>query len=263
MNIDLYGTGRAAGALGIAFTGAGHVITGVHGRSPERVEVLGTLFAIGSGSPDLRVIAVSDDAISDVALQIAQGDAPVATVHISGAVAVDALSPIAATGCQVGSFHPLQTMPDPVNGANQLPGSWVGITAQEPLRRTLVSLAESIGCRAFNITDDAKPLYHAAAAAAANFTLTVLALAEDLFDAADVPFSASKPLVEAIITNAFTLGPHRALTGPIARGDVETVARQLDAVASAVRDRFDDFATLSSMTARTAGTDARFTEILG
>jgi len=262
MNIALYGTGRAAGALGIAFSAAGHVIVGVHGRTQESVARTTDLFDVTPGPVDLRVIAVSDDAIEEVAAGIAGLTDRAASVHVSGAVSIAVLDAIAATGTQIGSFHPLQTMPDPVTGARQLPGSWIGITADEPLRSHLVDLARSIGCYSFPITDDAKPLYHAAAAASANFTLAVLSLAKDLFDGAGVPFASARPLVESIIENAFTLGPTEALTGPIARGDRETVRKQLAAVRTAAPGRYEDFVILSQITARTAGTAGTFSDVL-
>ncbi len=262
VNIALHGTGRAAGALGLAFSNAGHTIVSIDGRTQSNVDALAALIEVGTGTPDLRVIAVSDDAIGAVAHQLAHDTEPVASVHVSGAVTVDALDPIAATGAQTGSFHPLQTLPNARAGAEQLPGSWVGLTAGEPLHGMLVSLATSIGCRVFDLDDAAKPLYHAAAAASANFTLSVLALAEDLFEAAGVPFATARPLVEAIVANAFELGPRQALTGPIARGDVATVAKQLEAVRDAAGDRIADFAELATLTARTAGTDGQFSELL-
>ncbi|MCL1593443.1 MAG: DUF2520 domain-containing protein [Actinomycetia bacterium] len=261
MNIAIHGTGRAAGALALAFTRAGHTIVSVEGRSSERVVELCSLIPVSTGFPDLRVIAVSDDAIAMVAGAIAATGIATDTVHVSGAVAASALDTIAATGAQVGAFHPLQTLPDAVRGAQQLAGSYIGITADDPLRSTLVDLASSLGCDSFTVADDMKPLYHAAAAAAANFTLSSLALAEELFDAADIPFSVAQPLVDAIVENAFALGSQASLTGPIARGDVKTVRSQIAALRDNVPGRVDDFAELARLTARTAGTRDEFREL--
>ena len=263
MNIALYGTGRAAGALGIAFAGAGHNIVDVHGRTQERTAATTALFDVVPGLTQLRIIAVSDDAIEDVAHHIADLADGVPAVHVSGAVSVAALDSIAATGSQVGSFHPLQTMPDPINGARQLRGAWIGITARQPLYGDLATLAGSIGSRPFSLEDANKPLYHAAAAAASNFVLAALAVAEDLFDAAGVPFEAAGPLVDAIVENAFALGPRAALTGPIARADVATVAKQLDAVRRVSPELHDQFVSLARITATWAGTSDRFDGILG
>lgn len=263
MNIDLYGTGRAAGALGIAFTEAGHTMVGVHGRTVERTDATSALFDVAPGPADLRVIAVADDAIASVALRLASHTDGVPAVHVSGAMSVAALDPIARTGSQVGSFHPLQTMPDPINGARQLRGSWIGITAPAQLRDDLTALAESMGCRPFLVRDENKPLYHAAAAASANFVLAALTVADRLFEASGVPFDAARPLVDAIVDNAFALGPRTALTGPIARGDVGTVASQLEAVRDVSPDLYDDFVALARITARTAGTSEVFGDVLG
>jgi predicted short-subunit dehydrogenase-like oxidoreductase (DUF2520 family) len=262
VNIDLYGTGRAAGALGIAFSDAGHTIVGVHGRTAERIAATSALFDVTPGPADLSVIAVSDDAIGEVAQRVADRVHGVPAVHVSGAVPLAALDPIAAAGSQVGSFHPLQTMPDPINGARQLEGSWIGITASEPLAGDLTALAESMGCRPFLVLDENKPLYHAAAAASANFVLAALIVAEGLFDASGVPLEAARPLVDAIVENAFALGPRAALTGPIARGDVGTVARQLEAVRTANPDLYEEFVALARITARTAGTMDSFGDVL-
>ena len=262
MNIALYGTGRAAGALGIAFTEAGHSVVEVHGRSDDAIARTSALFDVTPATADLWVIAVSDDAIGDVADHLAERSDGIPVVHVSGAMSISTLDPIAAKGCQVGSFHPLQTMPDPVNGARQLRGSWIGITAPQSLHGSLDELAESMGCHPFNLADESKPLYHAAAAAAANFVLATLAVAEDLFESSGVPFSAARPLVDAIVDNAFTLGPHAALTGPIARGDVSTVVKQLEAVREGSPDVYDRFVSLARITAATADTGDRFENVL-
>ncbi len=262
MNIALVGTGRAAGALGIALSRSGHRIVGVHGRSPSAVARTQALFAIEDGSPELWVLAVSDDAIEPVAAEIAAHIDGVPAVHVSGAVPVSALAPIAATGSQVGSFHPLQTLPDPVVGADKLPGSWIAVTAHQPLHGDLERLAVSIGCHPFALGDADKPLYHAAAAASANFVLAALAVGRGLFDAAGVPFDAARPLLDAIVGNAFTFGPREALTGPIARGDVATVASQLDAVRAKTPELYDRFVALCQVTAATAGTSDLFEDVL-
>jgi len=258
VNIAIHGTGRAAGALALAFSRAGHHIVSVSGRSQTHRDVLLASIAVVPGTPDIRVIAVSDDAIESVASRIAGEEHPTNTVHVSGAVSVSALDAIASSGVQVGSFHPLQTLPNAEVGAERLAGSFIGITAPQPLHGDLVQLSESLGCTAFALEDDIKPLYHAAAAAAANFTLAMLALSQDLFESADIPFEAAEPLVNAIVANAFALGPRQALTGPIARGDVSTVAKQLDAVAASNPDQLEDFKVLVAVTARAAGTSDRF-----
>jgi predicted short-subunit dehydrogenase-like oxidoreductase (DUF2520 family) len=254
MNIAIIGPGRAGGAIAIAASRCGHTITSIEGRNADSVSELKMNVDVLPGVPDLRIVAVSDDAIPEVAAVIADLADPVPTVHVSGAVPIDALAQIAATGVQTGSLHPLQTLPDAQRGAARLDGAWMAITAEEPLRGRLHDLAVSLGCRPFDLSDDVKPLYHAAAAAAANYTLTTLDLSLALFEAAGVPFEAAHPLIEATIANAFDLGPARALTGPVARGDAATVTRQLAAIRERVPQAEALFVDLTRSTARLAGT---------
>ncbi len=254
MNIAIVGSGRAGGALAIAASRSGHSITSIEGRNAESVARLVALVEVNHGTPDLRIIAVSDDAIPEIAAVVADLGDPVATVHVSGAVGVSALDVIAATGVQTGSVHPLQTLPDAERGAQLLDGAWMAITAEHPLRTQLHDFAVSLGCRPFDLSDDVKPLYHAAAAACANYTLTTLDLSLALFEAAGVPFEAAHPLIEAVVANAFELGPAGALTGPVARGDAATVASQVAAIRERVPQAEQLFIDLARSTARLAGT---------
>jgi predicted short-subunit dehydrogenase-like oxidoreductase (DUF2520 family) len=260
MNITIYGPGRAGGALAIAAEAAGHRITGIDGRSLERIEALARLVNVSPDEPDLLIIAVSDDALARSSELVPIGNAP-AVVHVSGAVRVDVLRPFQDAGSLIGSFHPLQTFPDAQTGAARLAGAHVAITADPPLDEMLQDLASSLGCQSFPIADDMKPLYHAAAAASANATLAALAVASDLFAEAGVDFAVAKPLVDAIVGNAFDLGPRGALTGPIARGDLATVAAQTEAVRRSAPHLVDAFINLGKATAAVAGTADVFAEV--
>ena len=119
----------------------------------------------------------------------------------------------------------------------------------------LEEFAASLGMHPFRLADEKKAVYHAGAAAAANFPLAALAMASDLLNVAGVPFAAAAPLVRAIVENAFEFGPRAALTGPVARGDVGTVAAQLGAVrqdAPGWEQAFADFVRhLAAMTGHT------------
>jgi len=212
---------------------------------------------------DLLVIAVRDDAIPEVAAHLAPlaGDVH-AAVHLSGLTSVETLGPLMGT-CAVGSFHPLQTLPDPQSGAARLEGAWLAVTSDDDLLcDDLFRLARSIGAHPFELPDDAKALYHAAAAAAANYPLAALSMSHRLFEAAGVPFEAAGPLVRAVVDNAFALGPEAALTGPIARGDVSTVAGQRAAVEAAVPDLVEDFLAMGRAVARVSGTTDLFGDVL-
>ena len=261
MRIALVGPGRAGQSIAIAANGAGHDVVAVVARNSEQAASVARRFAavalaIGEPTPpvDLVVIAVSDHAIEAVAGEVAPvaRNAVASAVHLSGATPVSALGAFADHGVAIGSFHPLQTMPTPEMGARRLAGAWVGVTADEPLQSTLYDLAGTIGLHPFDLSDDGRAAYHAAAAAAANFPIAALAVAQRLFEAKGVPFDAARPLVEAIVDNAFDLGPKASLTGPIARGDRGTVAAQIDAVRETAPDLATAFESMVDATANVA-----------
>ncbi|HKX75813.1 MAG TPA: DUF2520 domain-containing protein [Acidimicrobiia bacterium] len=232
MNLLICGPGRAGGALALAASAAGHDIAGFVSRSPLPAGLAGrySAYVYGDALPptELLVVAVRDGAISEVSQRLAEQPLEAhAAIHLSGFTAVTGLAALEALGIPVGSFHPLQTLPNPEDGSRALAGSWAGITAEPPLRGRLVEFAASLGMHHFDLNDEAKPAYHAAASAASNFVVAALAIAADLFEAAHVPLSAARPLTEQVTRNVFDLGGGAALTGPIARGDWETVRGQL------------------------------------
>jgi predicted short-subunit dehydrogenase-like oxidoreductase (DUF2520 family) len=268
IRIIIVGPGRAGISVGLAFRRAGHEIVGVLGRSDvarKAAPLEAPILKWDETLPvsDLVVIAVSDDAIEPVAGVLAEiAGRGRAAVHMSGLTSVGALSALARIGMRTGGFHPLQTMPNPQEGVRALAGAAIGITADGPLLGMLERLARDIGANPFPLDDSQRPLYHAAAAAAANYVLAVLGLAEELFAAAGVPFAAARPLVAEIVANAFDLGPRLALTGPIARGDVGTVQAQIAAVGSVDSQLAEDFKAVGRATARLAGASAAMREVL-
>lgn len=257
-------------SLAIAATAAEHDVVAVVGRSLDSAtrgaEMVGAIpLTVGSALPvaDLLIIAARDDAIAAVAKGIADEAGDIrSAVHISGLTAVSALSSLVDKGVQVGSFHPLQTLPTPEAGAARLSGAYVAVTADAPLEGQLEAFARDLGATPFRLDDHAKATYHAAAAAAANFPLATFAMASDLFAAAGVQWEAARPLVEAVVANAFDLGPRAALTGPVARGDVNTVAAQLRAVDANAPQWRAAFAELVAIVANIAGRTEQFEAVL-
>ena len=270
MRIAIVGPGRAGLALAIAAARTGHHVVAVVGRDRDHAASGAALVGsmpLGVADPlpdhDLVVIAVRDGDIGELAAALSDSSRPIkAAVHMSGLASVGVLAPLAAAGTLTGSLHPLQTLPTPEAGADRLAGSWVAVTAAEPLATTLKDLAESLGTHPFDLADTAKPLYHAGAAAAANFPLASLTIASDLFTAASVPVEAARPLVEAAVANAFEMGPRAALTGPVVRGDAATVSAQLDAVAAATPEWLEGFSAQVALLARIAGRGEEFVDVL-
>ncbi len=230
MRLILIGLGRAGGALALAGERAGHEIVGVLTRRPLKVKWPALSWDEPLPEADVALIAVRDEAIPEVSERIAANVADVGVVaHISGFVPVMALHNLQEQGTAVGGFHPLQSLADPETGAAALAGSYAGIDGDQLAVDMLTHLATSLGMQPFRLDDRARPAYHAAAAAASNFVVTSLAVSADLFESAGVDPRVSRPLVERAVANVFDKGASKALTGPIARGDIETVIGHLTA----------------------------------
>lgn len=166
---------------------------------------------------ELRLLCVPDGAIAEVARSIEPGPW---VAHVSGATPLAELAPHTLRF----SVHPLQTLVRD-RGPEQLDGAWAAVTGEsaEALEHARV-LAETLGLRPFVLADDRRALYHAGAAIASNFLVTLHRAASQLLRDADAPPEALLPLMQRTIDNGFEL------TGPIARGDTATVERHLAAI---------------------------------
>jgi predicted short-subunit dehydrogenase-like oxidoreductase (DUF2520 family) len=255
MRIVIAGPGRAGASVGLAAVRAGHEIVGVLSRTSTGLD-LGPDLDWDARLPeaDLLIIAVRDDAIEEVARKLAPNATSIdVAAHLSGFTAISALGPIAAAGASTGGFHPLQTLPDPIRGAEALAGAHVGIGGDDRAVTLLNQLGRSLGMSPFPLTDEARPTYHAAAAAAANFVITSLATSANLFEAAGVDPTVSRPLVLRTVDNLFDSWPEVPLTGPIARGDIETVRGHIGAAAAISSGLEEQFRLMARATAIRAG----------
>src|SRR3954471_6337635 len=161
---------------------------------------------------ELRLLCVPDRAIAEVA----QGVEPGRWIaHVSGGTPLAALDPHVRRF----SVHPLQTLV-PGRGPEQLDGAWGAVTGEdEGSRERATRLAGTLGLGPFALEDGERAVYHAGAAIASNFLVTLYRAAAGLFESAGAPPEALVPLMERTIENGFEL------TGPVARGDWETVER--------------------------------------
>ena len=193
--------------------GRGRVGNAVHARLTEQ-----GLAAGGAGEDaDLVLLCVPDSAIAGVAADILPGPW---IAHVSGATPLTAL---AGHERRFG-LHPLQTFTR-TRGPEQLDGAWGAVTAEHDAARERAHwLAGRLGLRPFDIRDESRVLYHAGAAVASNFLVTLHRAAARLLEAAGAPPEALLPLMRRTIDNGFEL------TGPIARGDLATVDAHLEAL---------------------------------
>jgi predicted short-subunit dehydrogenase-like oxidoreductase (DUF2520 family) len=166
---------------------------------------------------ELRLLCVPDRAIAEVARSLEPGPW---VAHVSGGTPLAALDP----HVERFSVHPLQTL-TLARGPEQLDGAWGAVTAESDNAQARgLWLAEILGLRPFALADDKRASYHAGAAIASNFLVTLYRTASQLFEDAGAPPEALVPLMERTIENDFDL------TGPISRGDWETVERHRSAL---------------------------------
>jgi len=169
---------------------------------------------------DLVLIATPDTVVADVAASIRPGRAVVA--HVAGSLGLDVLAPHDRRA----ALHPLMSLPDAEIGAERLTGGWFAV-AGDPL---VADLATALGGRTFEIIDNDRALYHAAAAVASNHLVALLGHAQRLGASVGVPADALLALALGSAESAVALGPAAALTGPAARGDEATLVAHREAI---------------------------------
>jgi predicted short-subunit dehydrogenase-like oxidoreductase (DUF2520 family) len=204
----------------------------VRNRIPVLVQRLESI------SPDIVFLAVPDGAVPGVAADVAEAGpaipSGVAFTHLSGALELGALEPLRHRH-SVGSFHPLQSFPEP-RPPDAFRGIVVAVDATTAsLRRRLNALARNIGARPRRVDDQNRAVYHAAAVFASNYLVALMGVAVGLLGRAgwtdEEATAALVRLSEGALLSVSRRGPVAALTGPIRRGDVDTVKRHLTVLA--------------------------------
>jgi predicted short-subunit dehydrogenase-like oxidoreductase (DUF2520 family) len=214
----------------ITIIGSGRVGSALGARLRERGVPL-------ADDGELVLLCVPDAAIGDVARQIEPGPW---VAHVSGATSLAALEPHERRF----SMHPLQTFTRG-RGAEQLDGAFAAVTGESDVARERgFWLANTLGLRPFVLADEARPLYHAGAAIASNYLVTLHRVASELLAAAGAPPEALVPLMRRTIDNEFEL------TGPIERGDWQTVEAHRRAIRSAAPELEPMYDVLAEVTAR-------------
>jgi predicted short-subunit dehydrogenase-like oxidoreductase (DUF2520 family) len=187
----------------------------------------------------LVILAVPDDAIASVAADLA-GEHSVradhTVLHLSGLLGRDALSLLLETGAALGSFHPLQTIADPVAAPERLLGAYAGLEGDQRAIEAGEDLARALGMVPVRLSAGGKAAYHAGAAIVANYTTALFAVAERLAREAGIPAETAArlylPLLRGTAANLDS-GPVAALTGPVRRGDVRTIRAHLAVLSGA------------------------------
>jgi predicted short-subunit dehydrogenase-like oxidoreductase (DUF2520 family) len=238
------GPGRAGLSLGYALWQAGAVGSLTycgrkHDPPPHPLFIEGIArYVFGLELPEAGTTAlflsVPDETLAEVSMALAaQGEAPGGCVafHLSGALGADPLAPLVAKGYSAGTLHPLQTLADPVLGARQLQGIYFALSGDPNAMATGRRLIHHLGGDSMSVPVSRRPLYHAAAVFASNYLAGLMNAASRLMVQAGLPeedaLGAILPLARGSLENLERMGPVQALTGPISRGDLETIRLHL------------------------------------
>jgi predicted short-subunit dehydrogenase-like oxidoreductase (DUF2520 family) len=223
------GAGRLGRALAAALREAGVTADGPYGHGAD------------GGDADLVLLCVPDGEIAAAATAVGRRAGRLVG-HCSGATGLGVLAPHEGF-----SLHPLMSVP--AEGPARLAGASAAVAGTTPRAlETATALAYRLGLTPVAVADEDRVAYHAAASIASNFLVTLEAAAERLAASAGVERAALVPLVRATLENWAALGPGRALTGPLVRGDEATVARQRAAVAERTPELLRLFDALADAT---------------
>lgn len=256
--IALVGPGRAGTTIALALLESGWRVVSVAGRAPDAPSTVSAAACLGAQQTlvtdaargaSLVIVATPDRSIETAARAVAPSiETDALVIHLAGSVGLDAFASLleVRADVRVGALHPLQLFPSASMGIERLRGAWAAV-AGDP---QTAELARSVGLHPFELADSERAKYHAAAVVASNHLVALLGQVERLTEACGVPFEAFAPLVRSSVADAFALGPARALTGPVSRGDLATVEKHLATLDPGERDTYR---TLAREVARLAG----------
>jgi predicted short-subunit dehydrogenase-like oxidoreductase (DUF2520 family) len=264
LRVGVVSAGRVGTALATALSRAGHRVvaaSAVSQASRQRVErfLPGTPVrqpAEVFGEADLVLLTVPDDALPGLVSGLAATDAPLAgrlVAHASGRHGLAVLDPAVRAGALPLALHPVMTFTGRPDDVDRLAGISFGVTAPEALRPVAEVLVMEMGGEPVFIEERYRDLYHAALAGAANHLVTQVVQACDLLSMAGVghPARMLGPLLSAALDNSLRLGD-AALTGPVARGDAETVASHVAALRATAPEALPAYLALARLTASRA-----------
>lgn len=259
--VGVIGAGRAGTAMGAALARAGHRVVAASAVSQAS---LGRIAASLPGVPvllpeqvveraDLVLLTVPDDALAGLVSGLVATEVPMRgrlMAHASGRHGLAVLDPVVARGALPLALHPVMTFTGRPEDVAKMAGISFGVTAPAALRPVAEVLVVEMGGEPVFIDEDKRGIYHAALASAANHLVTLVAAAADMLSAAGVadPARMLGPLLSASLENSLALGS-AALTGPVARGDAETVAAHIKAIKATSPEALAAYLALARLTA--------------
>ena len=238
--VFIIGPGHVGRGLSRAFRASGVEVVGLHGKRPSGVATSTGAIPTDVSRANVVIVCVRDaqlgDTIDEVASAATDGRISRGTVilHTSAIAEPTGLNALTQGGFPSGTFHPLVPFSDPEVSAELLRKGWIGVDGDNAAKNASRRLAGHLGARVLEIPPGGKPAYHAAAVISSNFPVVLASVAGHLLHAIGVPDASAYQAVDSLMSGALAnmrqSVPDDALTGPIIRGDAETVARHLRAL---------------------------------
>ena len=266
MKIGFIGGGNVGKALGLYLKSHELSISGYYSRtqkSSKEAAILTnsrehiTLKSLAESS-DIIFIAVPDQALKDIDCKVAAmiHEYPmyckITWIHVSGAHSSDCLCEIKRTGCDVGSLHPLQSFGEAKSSAKRLSRTWFTIEGTKMAVHTMKKLLDKTEGNYSLIDAENKPLYHVGACIISNFLVTLLESGINCFEKVGMErkhiLQAIEPLIEATLHNIRKKGTLDAITGPIVRGDINTILVHLCTLGERLPSEIDFYRTMAFKT---------------
>jgi predicted short-subunit dehydrogenase-like oxidoreductase (DUF2520 family) len=242
----IVGCGKVGGSLALQLKRRNWAITGIAGRRLSSAQASADDLGVGCATDapweitrdaDIVVITTPDAVIRTACETIAgrHGFSPgVVVLHCSGAHSSSLLESAAEAGASVGSMHPLQSFAAVVRDKNPFEGIIMAVEGMPDAAAVAGEMAATLGARVLPIETDGKTLYHAAAVVASNYLVSLTDIAVEMLKTAGIAeadaYPVLAPLIEGTLANIARVGTTDALTGPIVRGDHETVALHVEAL---------------------------------
>ena len=241
--VFIVGAGHVGRGLFRAFRGSGIEVLGLHGRRhtawttstgpiPSSISDANTiLLAVRDNQIDDAIAELIDHGPHNHRPRLATGTV---VLHTSGSAEPELIPQLSRRGLGGGTFHPLIPFGSPEKVPELLRKAWIGIDGDDLARAASRRIAGHIGSRTLEIPPGGKPLYHAAAVMSSNFPVVLAELASELFIALGVPERSAQQavhgLMDAAVSNLSEHSPVEALTGPVVRGETETLLHHLAAL---------------------------------
>ncbi|SHH02671.1 Rossmann-like and DUF2520 domain-containing protein [Tepidibacter thalassicus] len=263
MKICFIGAGKVGTSFGLYLSQKGFNVVGYLSRSFESAKKAAHLtnsmayknLSSLIGKSDIIFITTNDDSIENVVNQLSQArvlNKGQIVVHMSGSYSSSILSDLEKFGCYVYSMHPLQSFANVENSIKKLENTVFTIEGSIEKMSVLESVLKKTGNEYFKIDSNLKTIYHAGACVISNYLVTLMDFGLSFFSSIGIDendaFKAVYPLIEGTIENVKNLGCKNALTGPISRGDINTIENHLNSIKVNIPNKLSFYKIMALMT---------------